>query len=119
MKTELAELEALWASVEHWLDNWGIVVRTGSLPLDCIGGDACPLCRLHIRLPTFAYSDCSKCVIQRHTGEIECNATPWHKVSIAVHAMRNNEANADALEEAVLEEYQFLVDLALQESQAL
>lgn len=121
LNTKTAELEALWASVEHWLDNWQTVVRIGSLPPDCIDSNACPLCRLHVYSESkgTAWTDCSKCVIQRNTGKTGCNATPWNSVDSAIFAMLRGETNADALERAILEEYQFLVGLALQESQAL
>jgi hypothetical protein len=99
------QAEALWASVEHWLENWEDPLRAK------IFGDDCPCCALW---SSDEEMDCVGCPVMEHTGKPDCFNTPWY----AAHDERRLLCPSDDMRgvlRAFAAEYRFLVELALGE----
>lgn len=105
--------KALWQSIEHWLENWANQKDAH------IFGPACSLCR---RFCTAG--SCTGCPIKEVTGCDFCGDTPWKTVNKARDRYLSRPLDTapagetrllEALRDAITDEYQFLVDLALRD----
>lgn len=110
MKLHSQEFESLWAAVEHWLDNYTLA-KTSYLVESDIEGKSCPLCA---RYHPFNSSNtrCKGCPVMIATGESLCLDSPWYDVLEEIENSYKYD-NFEYLIECVTNEYQFLVDLAL------
>jgi hypothetical protein len=110
---ERVALEALWASAEHWLDNWADPATAN------IYGSACPLCRLYNLDPT-DIQGCRGCPIFADTAQSDCWGTPWRGVQIAsIDLDADNPGTVEYFRDAAQRMYAYLVELALRESERL
>lgn len=98
--------KALWESIEHWHDNYKLACKY-ELISDYIYGDYCPLCQASKNAS--GRIQCRVCPIYRYTGYTNCEDTPWHDVETAIHGFESFEERVIC---AVIDEYQFLVELA-------
>ena len=111
------QVEALWASAEHWLENWQDVENASSSGVDC----AC--CE-----GVFSEQDddddplgtCQDCPIAQYTNIDGCNGTPWHDAAQAIREVKGlvmfKTTTKEEAMRAVEKEYRFLVSLALGET---
>ena len=108
------QVEALWASAEHWLENWQDVENASSSGADC----AC--CE---EVYNEQYDDdnllgpCQDCPIAQYMNTDSCNWTPWHDAAQAIREVKGVvklTTKEDAMR-PVEKEYRFLVSLALGE----
>jgi len=111
-KEKLRRVGVAWACVEHYLKNWQ----------DCSSGEwdgmsyhqlpiwssSCPACWVYM-FSWRAKPDCKGCPVERYTGRPSCKGTPWYRMRWAY----SGEADF------VLQEYEFLVLVALKESAEL
>ena len=105
MKLSYRHAELCWASLAHWLENYQIAATTLNLPRSAITGGACPLCQTFDKLFCLSMEN-EICPIYLHTSFPGCTYTPWSHV----HSEREIPHNP-RLPDAVLAEYQFLVEL--------
>ena len=102
MKYSENTYEALWQSIEHWLDNWNYPESGSS---DC---DSCALCDRFYRQP---YKDtCDRCPVADFSGDIKCSNTPWLYANKEIRAAR---VSGNCNKKPIEAEYAFLVDLAV------
>ena len=97
------QLQALWASIEHWHENFFLETFAQ------IYADTCPLCKLN-------YDSCSTCPIALKTTKKLCRETPWQKVAnLKVDlSLKLNHETAENFRLTVLDEISFLVDLVFE-----
>jgi hypothetical protein len=100
--------ELLWASAEHWLENWENPENAR------IYADDCPCCEKYYEPSAPEDENCDGCPIAQYTGERYCANSPWSKVN-GFRKTRNRSANSIRYKSAIEEEYRFLVALALGE----
>lgn len=130
--TKKRQAEALWASVEHWLENCELMMTDHSdnpmlwAELQ-FGESSCPLCQL------YRTDNCSAwrvpCPVKVDTGRTTCDGSPWDNVFAAYEVFMQTLWNVDRskkrgrstlnlarlnLAGAVLKEYQYIVKLALE-----
>lgn len=120
----MTKLEAIWASVGHWLDLWErVAAGEVLLPMD-IEGNECACCEYNDEMYKESgrfNGKCDHCPVKRYTGKNNCLSTPWQDVSNLIEEMvyvRNDitldkDKNIELLLDLVEKEYQFLVDVAL------
>ena len=109
--------KALWASAEHWLNNWQDPENAST------DGDDCPCCQEFYDHAATVDTGCRDCPIYQYTGLPECEGTPYYhareaKISLGkgFYSFGTEEMSAvDVTREAFEEEYRFLVELALGE----
>lgn len=121
----MTKLEAIWASVGHWLDLWERVAAGEVLTDEDIDSDKCACCGYNYEMYKESgrfNGNCDHCPVYRYTGQHNCMDTPWQSVSDLINEMghvRNDitlDKDIDLLLDLVEDEYQFLVDIALLES---
>ena len=112
------QVEALWASAEHWLENWQDVKNASSSGVDC----AC--CEefyseqyLEGKYEYIPLGPCSGCPIAEYIENDECRGTPWSNAAEAITSYRGsfNTMTEEEVQGKVEKEYRFLVSLALGE----
>lgn len=106
----LLDIELLWASVEHWLENWQDPAKATMDDLNC------PLCAEYLT----TWSTCLGCPVMVDTGHEDCRETPWRAANEARrdYHYRWNEERYEALQAAIEDEYVYLVELALSYSRS-
>ena len=96
------DTQALWASAEHWLENWQPSRAQKDFKLGC---RVCPCCTLQTKRAEISGIDCFAspgCPIAMYTAFDSCEKTPYYEVN-------------KLIPETVELEYRFLVCLALGE----
>lgn len=101
--------EALWASIEHWLENWQDPDQANPM------GDTCPCCEAF-----YDAHGCKRCPIYQHTGESDCDGTPWDQArntwrKYLTASDPKNRPSREEVQASFEREYRFLVELALGE----
>lgn len=117
MKHTKRQTEALWASAEHWLENWSYPKGAN------IYGDFCPCCQefMYGKVPRDGV--CTECPISQWSGQPLCEGTPWENAAEIFQAYKKNPGfntpkftrHLERLRTAFEAEYRFLVRLALGE----
>ena len=97
--------DLIWASAEHWLNNWKNPTRA------VIHSAACPLCRVFIEGYPFSVNTCIDCPVRSISGKRLCVGTPWEDAYLAMYFQK--EFDIEVFRFAVEQEYRFLVCLAL------
>lgn len=104
-----SKTEALWASAEHWLDNYNLAVKEDVSSIRIYGED-CPCCQ-------FTEDRCGMCPIMETTTLPGCEGTPWVSVNKNVRDWKKKVYHSKAehmrLVRCVEDEYRCLVDIAL------
>ena len=108
--------EALWASVEHWLQNWEDPDTAHPM------GDDCPCCQEYHDEAYEGDHGCEECPISQYTGKGDCDGTPWNearntwrKYLDRIASDPKNIPTKEEVQVAFEAEYRFLVELALGE----
>lgn len=120
----MTKLEAIWASVEHWLDLWERVAAGEVLIKRDIQSNKCACCE-YIALASHnesrSPSACDGCPVKEYVGMSRCSGTPWASVGTQIDEIKRIEndngsilnGDIELLLDLVEDEYQFLVDVAL------
>ena len=107
IQMNLDHIEKLWASAEHWLENWQDPITAR------ISSEDCPCCQAYYN--DWEDEGCFDCPIFRYTGEHDCHGTPWSEAHDAYRLSGFNPKAVKMTREAFEAEYRFLVELALGE----
>lgn len=126
MPTRTETIEAAWASVEHWSENWDCLELNKRLSHFAVSSVFCPLCSLFLNADEVTET-CFGCPVAEHTGLHGCDDTPWMEVNLCITELNRAEKMAHSnlrtimvkkalknLRRAVLEEYAFLVERAFE-----
>lgn len=115
---QVARIQALWESAEHWLVNYAEPKSAQ------ISSNDCACCKLYRRLPftTDPSKDCAWCPIQLQTGQRQCRNTPYTNASLALKELWKLggdqtpeilSAYEQGAQKACRDEYTFLVSLVI------
>ena len=92
------DIELLWQSAEHWLNNWQDPVNGSFWAEDC------PLCLAYVlKYPNV----CTPCPIAIHTNKEDCVGTPYWDARQEMQMKHLTQTKY------ISDEYTFLVSLAL------
>ena len=104
----LEELEALYASAWHWLENWENTEEAK------LGSIYCACCQY--AMDEDKEIGCDKCPIMSFTKQEGCKGTPYYEASTKIYSYQIKLFEVPTLEEvkeACEKEYKFLIDLCL------